>query len=147
MRRLLGHRCYVDANVLVSFLERDERWRSSVDPLFLSAEQRRLRLTTGDAAVAEVMVLPYRSGDEQLVRRFTQFFGSAEIIDVLPHTSADFDRAARIRAERHLPMVDALHLATAARGDCTYLVTNDLRMRSVPGIQVVRLQDLEQLDG
>jgi predicted nucleic acid-binding protein len=147
MRRLLGQRCYVDANVLVYFLERDERWHSTVDPLFESAAQMRLRLVTGDAAVAEVMVLPYRSGSEELVGRFAQFFGSAEIIDVLPHTSADFDRAARIQAERPMRMMDALHLATAAIGGCSYIVTNDLRMRSVPGMEVVQLQDLEELDG
>lgn len=147
MRRLLGHRCYVDANVLVYFLERDDRWQSTVDPLFTSAAQKRLHLTTGDAAVAEVMVLPYRSGNEELIRRVTEFFGRTEIIDVLPHASADFDLAARIQAERPTRMMDALHLATAVRGGCSYLVTNDLRIRSVPGLDVLRLQDLEDLDG
>ena len=55
--------------------------------------------------------------------------------------------AARIRAAHRTSLPDALHVATAVMSGCSVLVTNDQRMPSVPGLEVVRLQELEQLDG
>lgn len=102
---------------------------------------------TGDAVVSEVMVRPYRSRDEERIARFQSFFALDGLLQVVSHTGVDFDLAARIRAERPLPTMDALHLATALNSGCTVLVTNDLRMPSVPGLAVIRLQELQQLDG
>ncbi len=59
----------------------------------------------------------------------------------------DFLAAAQIRGTGNVGLVDALHVSTAVNAGVRYLVTNDARMPSVPGLEILRLQDLEQLGG
>lgn len=147
MTALAGRRAYLDANVLIYFLEEDPRWLSLVGGVLTAAQRSEFVAMTGDAVVAEVMVHPYRSRDPERIARFRDFFALDGVLQVVSHTSADFDLAAWIRAEHALPTMDALHLATAHNAGCTVLVTNDQRMPSLPGLEVVRLQELEQLGG
>jgi predicted nucleic acid-binding protein len=142
-----GRRVYLDANVLIYFLDEDPRWLSVVARVLAAAQRSEFVAVTGDAVVSEVMVHPYRSGDAERIARFRGFFALEGVLQVVSHTSADFDLAARFRGARPLPAMDALHLATALNGACTVLVTNHERMRSVPGLEVVRLQELQQRDG
>jgi predicted nucleic acid-binding protein len=81
-----------------------------------------------------------------VVSRIAGFLDSG-LVDVRSHTREDFEMAARVRAAHRTSIPDALHVATAVNAGCTVLVTNDARMPSVPGLEVVRLQELEQLDG
>jgi predicted nucleic acid-binding protein len=55
--------------------------------------------------------------------------------------------AAAIRAGRRTSLPDALHVATAALAGCSVLVTHDTRMASLPSVEVIQLQDLEELSG
>lgn len=147
LAELLGERCYVDATPIIYLLEGHDVFLPRVRPVVVAAAQGQLSLVTGDAAAAEVLVRPYRSGDEAIVRGLRSFLGDPHIIEVRRHTARDFDDAARIRAAHGTPLVDALHLATARNAECTVLVTADARMPAVPGLEIVRLQDLEELPG
>jgi len=50
--------------------------------------------------------------------------------------AAVFDRAAAIRAHHSVKPLDALHLAAASEARCDIFLTNDQRLRSVPGLAV-----------
>ena len=146
MRRLLGRQVYLDSNVLIYFLEEDRTYFPAVARLFTLASTGGFRTLTGDLSVTEVLVHPIASGDQTAVERIRAFLASG-LVEIRPHTRWEFEQAAHIRASRRTSLPDALHLATAVATGCTVLVTNDLRMPSVPGLEVVRLKELDQLDG
>ena len=137
-----GRRVYIDANAFIYFLDRHPAYIERVTPFFEAAYEGRVVAVSGDVAVAEVMVGPYRTGDEELIRGTSAFFETRNLIDIRSHTARDFDEAARLRGARGLALVDALHLATARRAQCDYLLTNDPRLPSIPGLEVVRITDL-----
>ena len=147
MRRLAGRRAYLDANVFIYFLERYPPMSGIVNRLFSMVANREIEAVTGEIAVAEFMVGPYRAGTPDVIERARAFFRASGAVTIVGHGEPDFDLAAKIRADRGLPLIDALHVATALNAGCTILVTNDQRMPSVPGLEVVRLKELEQLDG
>lgn len=49
--------------------------------------------------------------------------------------------AARLRALHRVTLPDAVHLATASIHGCAVFLTNDRRIRAVPGLEVVYLAD------
>jgi predicted nucleic acid-binding protein len=147
LAELEGRRCYVDANLIIYFLEGHDLFLSRVTPIVSAAAAGQLDLVTGDAAAAEVLVRPYRHGDQSIIRALRSFLETPRLIEVRSHSARDFDDAARIRAAHGTRLIDALHLATARNADCTVLLTADARIPSVAGLQVVRLQDLEELPG
>lgn len=143
----MGRRAYIDANVFIYFLEEDPRWLATTSAIFASARRQEFLAVTADAVVSEVMVLPYRSRDEERISRVRSFFTLPGFLEVRSHARADFDEAARIQAEWRVRMVDALHLGTARNAGCDCLITNDARMPSIPGLDVLSLQDFEELRG
>jgi predicted nucleic acid-binding protein len=146
VRRLLDRLVYLDSNVLIYLLDANPTYLRTVERIFAMASTRDLRATTGDVAVTEILVRPLAAGDQAAVDRIAEFLESG-LVDVRAHTRAAFELAARIRATYRTSLPGALHVATAVTSRCSVLVTNDQRMPSVPGLEVVRLEELQQLDG
>lgn len=131
---LRGRRVYVDANVFMYFLDGSTQWAAAGDGAFAAV--------TGEVAVAEVMVGPYRTGDSLLIRSTREFFAQPRLVDVVGHPREVWDDAAMLRGTTGIPLIDGLHIATAAYARCTALITNDTRMKSLLGVDVIALSSL-----
>ena len=136
---LRGRRIYVDANVFIFFLDGTPRLREPAATLLDAAREGEFQALTGDAAVAEVMVGPYRTGDSIIIRGVRDFFRQPRFLTVVGHSAEAFDDAAMLRGTLDMPFIDALHVATAAAHGCDALVTHDARMKSALGVEVLPL--------
>ena len=139
---LRGRKVYVDANVFIYFLDATPTLVDHASFLLESVDSGAFEAITGDAAVAEVMVGPYRVGDPLTIRRVEEFFGRPRFLEIVSHTSTNFKDAAMLRGTLEFGFIDALHLATAAANGCDALVTNDARMQSALGVDVIPLQSI-----
>jgi predicted nucleic acid-binding protein len=142
LARLAGQRVYIDTNLFIYFLDRHPTYFSAVAALFQSSIDQEFFATTGDVAVAEVMVGPYRQADPSLAARFKQFFAQSQLLSVVAHQRHVFDSAAQLAAKKRMKFIDALHVATAIDVGCTTLITNDLGVPPVQGLDVIQLADL-----
>ena len=136
---LRGKRVYVDANVFIYFLDGSTRWAKPAKSILVAAQSGTIAAITGEAAVAEVMVGPYRSGDPMLVRSAHEFFATPRFVDVVSHSAQAWDDAAMLRGTLDIPLMDGLHLATAAQASCAAIVTNDDRMKSALAVEIIPL--------
>lgn len=86
----------------------------------------------------ECRVHPRRSGNDELLARFDDFFASSDLDWVLMNRLI-FDLATELRAFQNLRTPDALHLAAAIQHGCTEFWTNDLRLKSAAAnrIQII----------
>lgn len=128
LARMAGHRVYIDTNVFIYFLQRDEVFFPIAAEILKACVEGTILGVTGDLAVAEVMVHPYRSGDATLIARCKQFFRQKDFLTVLPHDSRLFDEAAMIAGQRRLKLIDAIHYHTALQNGCRFLITHDKRL-------------------
>ena len=140
--RMRGQRVYFDANFLIYFLDKREPYFDIVAPLFMACDRGEFVGFTGDAAVAEVMVHPYRCKSAAEIARGKAFFSRENFITVLRHDAAAFDAAAQLRATSTMRMMDALHYATAVQNGCRFLLTNDGDFATSGAIEVVGLRAL-----
>lgn len=134
-----GRRVYLDAKVFIYFLDGSTALADATSNLLTAAGDGVVAITTGQACVAEVMVGPYRTRDLILIRAAHEFFDQPALLEVVSHTAKAWDEAAMLRGTSGIPLMDALHLATAAATDCDVLVTNDDRMKSALGVEVMPL--------
>lgn len=139
---LRGRRVYVDANVFMYFLEGSTQWAAPATAVLTAAGDGAFAAVTGEVAVAEVMVGPYRTGDSLLIRSTREFFAQPRLVDVVGHPREVWDDAAMLRGTTGIPLIDGLHIATAAYARCTALITNDTRMKSLLGVDVIALSSL-----
>jgi predicted nucleic acid-binding protein len=138
-----GQRVYIDANFLIYFLDRREPYFDLVAPIFVACDQGELEGFTGDAAVAEVMVHPYKSKSAADIARGKAFFAREGFLTILRHDANAFDLSAQLRASSNLKMIDALHYATAIQAGCRFLLTNDRALMSGGQLEVISISSLE----
>lgn len=142
LARMAGQRVYFDTNIFIYFLDRHPNYFDVVAPLFKACVDRTVFGTTGDAAVAEVMVGPYRSDDPTLAVRFKRFFSQQHFLSVESHSPEVFDAAAMLVARKRLKFIDALHVATAVHTGCRFFITNDSGIASSESLTVIQLNEL-----
>ena len=145
VERVQGQRIYFDTNALIYFFDRRDPYFPVVAALVQACDQGVCYGYTGDAAVAELMVHPYRSRNPAEIARGKAFFARKNFISVLGHDASVFDTASQLRALANLKLIDALHHATATQAHCAFLVTQNQDFDAISttrgGVQVIRLQD------
>ena len=142
LAKLAGQRVYIDTHAFIFFLDRHDRYFQAVAPIFQDCFKQRIFATTGAAAIAEVMVHPYRSGDGALIAHFKSFFHQKNFLTIAGHDIALFDTAAMLAGQRKMKLMDALHFATAQHNGCQFFLTNDHAILSSSGLEVIQLDDL-----
>lgn len=131
----------LDSNVLIYVFERNPL-AARLRPLFELIEEGAMQAVLASIGLTEILAGPARARDG------TVFEGIAAELRSLPNlrvqqldTEAAVD-AAWLRGEG-VATIDAIHLACAARAGATAFITNDRRLRSSPGLEIIQLTDLE----
>jgi predicted nucleic acid-binding protein len=115
----------IDTNVFIYALEANPRYAELADHIFSWLEQGGHSGVTSTITMTELLVQPYRAGDEQRVDEFYGLLATYPNLDWIAPDLEIADMAARIRAMHGLRTPDALQAATAVRSHVTGLVTND----------------------
>jgi predicted nucleic acid-binding protein len=110
---------------LLYALEANPRYAALADHIFSWLEQAGRRAVTSTITMTELLVQPYRDGDEQRVNEFYGLLSTYPNLDWIAPDLEIADMAARIRAVHGLRTPDSLQAATAVRSRVTGLVTND----------------------
>jgi predicted nucleic acid-binding protein len=129
----------VDTSIFVYFIEADPRFLPIVRPLFIAADEGRVVLVTSALTLMEVLVMPYRAGDDRLAARYEALLSAAGGVRLIPIDPGTLRAAARIRAVNGTRTPDALQLAAALGAGCTSFVTNDRRLPAIGKLRILQL--------
>jgi len=132
----------VDTALFIYFIEEHEAYLPLVEALFTEIAHSRLAAVTSAITLLEVLVVPYRAGDENLARRYEALLTRSRGLTLLDLSHDQLRAAAQLRGVRpQIRTPDALQLVAALAARCTALVTNDHRMPSLPNLPVLQLSD------
>lgn len=143
-RKLLGRheRIAIDSNVLIYLLEGSGELADRAAALIDGIAAGQAEGVMSVLALAEVCAGPARIGDLAMVERYADELTSLEQVSVVELDAEIAVDAAVLRGQTKLLMGDAIHLATARAAGATAFVTNDRRISSRPGVEVVYLDEL-----
>ncbi len=134
-------RVALDTALFIYFIEEHPRYLAVIEPLFEEAQTGTRELVTSALTLLEVLVVPYRGGDQNLAARYEQILAGSRGILIVDISGDQLRAAAQLRALTGIRTPDALQLAAAAAAGCTAFVTNDRRIPGVPGTRVLQLAD------
>lgn len=118
---------YLDTNIFINFFEPKEDMHHAL--IDLLAATTRSFFVTSELTLAELLVDPYRNGDERLIQLYDNWTISNEILEVGPVSRDALYYAAVLRARyKMLKLPDAIHLATAFGFQCSHFLTGDDRI-------------------
>lgn len=92
--------------------------------------------------MTELLVQPYRDGDQRRVDEFYGLLSTYPNLEWIAPSLEIADVAARIRATHGLRTPDALQAATAVQASVSGLITNDPVFKRVTGLEVMILDDV-----
>lgn len=140
-----GNRVYFDTNMFIYFLEGDETYLEKCLPFFQAVADGEITGVSGDLTLAELLVKPMRVNDTFGIEKIKSLFDINHFFTLLPHNREILEFAAHIRATQKLSMVDAIHLSTAMKTNCTHIITNDEKVaKRANGIRAIWLDEVTE---
>jgi predicted nucleic acid-binding protein len=131
----------LDSAVFIYYIEAHPVYLPVVDPLFDAADREDLRLVTSSITLLEVLVVPYRAGNLALANRYEAVLTQSRGVVVREIDHPQLRMAAQLRSVTAMRTPDSLQVAAALAEGCTAVVTNDRRLRTLPGLSILQLDD------
>jgi predicted nucleic acid-binding protein len=135
-------RIALDTSIFIYQLQLNPKYLVCTDFIFSWLERPESRAITSTITMTELLVLPYREGNEQLANDFYGLLSTHPHLDWIAPNLEIAELAARIRALHRLQTPDALQAATAAHSQATGLITNDAAFKRVEDFQTLVLDEL-----
>lgn len=140
---LRGHVVGLDTAPLIYFTERNPAYIGVVLPFFQAFARHEFSIVTSIVTLVEVLVLPLRISDAVLAQQYRDMLFNTKNLTSMDVNPVIAEEAARLRAVHNLRTPDAIQMATAMTAGATHFLTNDARLKIVPGIQALVLDDLK----
>jgi predicted nucleic acid-binding protein len=132
-------RIAIDTPVFIYQLENNSRYVGLTDRIFSWLEQPTGRAVTSTITMTELLVQPYRDGNQRLANDFYGLLSTYPNLEWIAPSLGIADTAARIRASQQLRTPDALQAATAVQAAASGLITNDPAFGRVGGFETLVL--------
>ena len=133
-------RIYLDANVFIAAYETGGSRSDHAWWILQAIEAKEFHAVTSELTLAEVLIGPFREGDNELASHYRDIFTSENGFEVATVERNVLIEAAMLRSmTRSLKLPDAIHVATARLKGCMFMVSDDRRIPLAPGVSVVQL--------
>lgn len=136
-----GRRVLLDTSVVIYFLENSPVFGPAAKGLFRLIEAGRLHGHLSVVSALELLVKPFKTGNEKLLRDVELFLDHFPNLRLLDVTRAVAFKAAQVRAATGLKTPDAILVATAALYDCALVGNDHTWTRKHLGITYLYLAD------
>lgn len=131
----------LDSCIFIYQWEANLTYSPVTDCIFSCVEQGHPAAFTSTITMTELLVHPYRKGDEDQVDELMELFSTFPNLDwIVPDLEIARD-AARIRGDHGLKTPDALQAATAIYANATALITNDSIFRRIKSFDSLLLDE------
>ena len=137
-----GARVYLDANIVIHFIEGFPANQLQIDELLARIESGNVKAMTSELTLAEVLVKPFTDDNVALINVYEALFAGGTQLEVLPVSRTVLRQAALHRAATRNKLPDAIHIATAIEASCPFILSEDSRLRMPAILEHVRLADL-----
>jgi predicted nucleic acid-binding protein len=131
----------LDTSAFIYHLEAHPTRASRLLPIFKHIESGRGRGVSSTLTFLEVLVQPYRTGDDAKRTALSALLVSFPGMTWISLDLAIADRAASLRARYRVRTPDAIHLATALHAGADLFLTNDRDLRRVQEVRVLLIDE------
>ena len=123
-------RVFLDTAPLIYYIEENQRYSSVLNKLFLDNSKGEFLFQTSVITLLEVLVLPMRQNEIQLVEQYQNILCNSPSIDIFDLNVEIAKQAASYRAKYGMKTPDSIQVATAVYASADYFLTNEARVIS-----------------
>jgi predicted nucleic acid-binding protein len=141
IEQLLHKTVCIDTAPFIYYIERHSTYGKIAKVVFEYIEQGEIFAITSNISLLEVMVHPFRIGDNKLAGEYRDILMNSEGLKTYSIDIEISENAARLRAKYNIRTPDALQIATAITGNADIFLTNDQTLKKISEIKVLCLSD------
>jgi predicted nucleic acid-binding protein len=142
LAQLQGQVVGLDSAPLIYFIEENPTYLEMTDAFFEAMVRGEFRVVTSVVTLLEVLVYPLRQGNITLAQQYRDILFNEEGLTTIEVSPVIAEVAAQLRASYNLQTPDSIQMATAISGGASFFLTNDARLPSLPGLEVLVLEEL-----
>ncbi len=139
---LKGQTVFIDSAPLIYFIEGHTDYQSVLARLFEENDNGSFTFITSTITLLEVLVLPIRSGRDEIAAQYHKLLTTSANIEILEVTASIAAKAAQLRAKNNLKTPDSIQLATTIEYRADYFLTNDVKLKNIAGVKVLLLNEI-----
>ena len=132
----------LDTTPFIYYTEEHPIYLKIVDPVFEAIVHGELFAVTSIVTLLEVLVHPIRLGNSKRAQKYRDLLFDTEGVKTVLLSQEIAEEAARLRAFQSIHVADSIQMATALKEGASFFLTNDKRLPSLPGLQVLVLDEL-----
>ncbi|MGH2478957.1 MAG: type II toxin-antitoxin system VapC family toxin [Ktedonobacteraceae bacterium] len=133
----------LDTVPIIYYLDGYQDFRETLHPFFAMVNNKECSVVTSVISLLEGLVKPISQNDEDWARKYYKFLYSTDGVKTYEVSPNIAERAARLRAFNNIKAPDAIQVATAIHAKASVFLTNDVKLASIPDIQVLVLKHLK----
>lgn len=134
-------RILIDTNSFIYFMEDNEVYADILQNVFDMIEIGKVFAVTSILVLTEVLTKPIKDDNKKLQAQYTAFLTHFPNLYIRDIDSKIAIRAAKLRARYGTKTPDSIFIATAFEKHVSAIVTNDIRLRKVEGVDFIILDD------
>jgi predicted nucleic acid-binding protein len=141
VEKLLNKKVCIDTAPFIYYMERHPQYGTIVKPIFENIEKGNIEAIATNITLLEVLVQPYRTGNDKLAEKYRDILLNAEGLTTFEVTHEISENAAKLRAKYSIRTPDAIQISTALTNTADIFLTNDEALKKISEIKVVCLND------
>jgi predicted nucleic acid-binding protein len=134
----------LDTAPFIYYIEDIGPYADLLAPVFGLLESHALRGVTSAITIAEILSKPFADKKFSLAEEIKFTLNSFSSLSVMSVDKRLAEAAALIRARYAIRLPDALQVAAAIQGEATAFLTNDKRIKTANGLEIIVLSDFVQ---
>ncbi|MCF6344689.1 MAG: type II toxin-antitoxin system VapC family toxin [Devosiaceae bacterium] len=143
LRKILkGRNVYFDTNIFIYILEGSEEYASQIESIHMAIKSREFSIVTSEIIFTEILPLHVKQDAQEKIKLSIDFLSEVGAFKLV---AADRDiciQAGFLRGKIGMKTPDALHVATAMQEGCDVFLTNDSKIKTPVGIDLVLISEL-----
>ncbi|QII09591.1 hypothetical protein KsCSTR_02120 [Candidatus Kuenenia stuttgartiensis] len=138
---LLGLRVCIDTAPFIYYIEKHQKYLSVIKPVFVEIDAGKIEAITSTITLLEVLVLPFKIGNETLGERYREILLYSEGLTTFEILHEVSEMASKLRAKYSIKTPDAIQIAVGVLYGAEKFLTNDPYLKKVSEIKVLSLGD------
>jgi predicted nucleic acid-binding protein len=131
----------LDTAPIIYFIEQHAKYWDLIRPIFVEIDLRNLEAITSTITLLEVLVHPFRTGNEALAEKYREILLSSVGLTTFEIFHDISEIASKLRAKYSIRTPDAIQIAVGIQYGASNFLTNDPELKKVSEIKVHVLDD------
>lgn len=137
-----GDLVFLDTAPFVYFFEQHPIFFPYLEKFFNDVSTHQVEVITSLITFIEIITLPARMGNQELVEKYRTYFTRSSQITLLQIDLSIANEALALRTKYSLKTPDAIQLGTAISSGATYIITNDKQWKQLTNKKVLFVEEI-----